>query len=128
MKTLIEKFDTQRKGKKSKAPEYMHCLNIHKGEDNLEQIVVFFTGAALKEILEDETLQKSFIGLSYLADIMVGSGISQVQKRELVGLATKFVESKQYVGAVISNPQDQLMVTEADVVFSYSKRGMPTDI
>jgi len=38
--------------------------------------VVIFTGRALVEILRDQTMQKSFMTLAYICDMMVGSEIS----------------------------------------------------
>ena len=42
--------------------------------------VVIFTGRALVEILRDQTMQKSFMTLAYICDMMVGSEISPLQK------------------------------------------------
>jgi hypothetical protein len=42
--------------------------------------VVIFTGRALREILRDQTMQKSFMTLAYISDMMVGSEISPLQK------------------------------------------------
>jgi hypothetical protein len=38
--------------------------------------VVIFTGRALVEILRDQTMQKSFMTLAYISDMMVGSEIT----------------------------------------------------
>jgi len=38
--------------------------------------VVIFTGRALVEILRDQTMQKSFMTLAYISDMMIGSEIS----------------------------------------------------
>jgi len=35
-----------------------------------------FTGKALVEILRDQTMQKSFLTLAYISDMMVGSEIT----------------------------------------------------
>ena len=40
--------------------------------------VVIFTGRALVEILRDQTMQKSFMTLAYISDMMVGSEISPI--------------------------------------------------
>ena len=42
--------------------------------------VVIFTGRALVEILRDQTMQKSFMTLAYISDMLVGSEISPLQK------------------------------------------------
>lgn len=42
--------------------------------------VVIFTGRALVEILRDQTMEKSFMTLAYMCDLMVGSEISPLQK------------------------------------------------
>ena len=38
--------------------------------------VIIFTGRALVEILRDQTMQKSFMTLAYISDMLVGSEIS----------------------------------------------------
>jgi len=40
--------------------------------------VVIFTGRALVEILRDQTMQKSFMTLAYICDMMVGSEVSPI--------------------------------------------------
>mmetsp|Transcript_41479 Transcript_41479/g.63296 ORF Transcript_41479/g.63296 Transcript_41479/m.63296 type:complete len:116 (-) Transcript_41479:167-514(-) len=107
----------------------MHHLNLHKGEGLEEQQhIVFFTSSALQEIMDDETLQKSFMSLSYFSDIMVGSGISAEQKRNLVRVARSFTETNQFTAVVAANPCDQLMLEEADIGFTYVRRGMSVDL
>jgi len=49
--------------------------------------VVIFTGRALVEILRDQTMQKSFMTLAYISDMMVGSQISPLQKQKLLKIA-----------------------------------------
>lgn len=45
-------------------------------EINAAKNVVIFTGRALVEILRDQTMQKSFMTLAYISDMMVGSEVS----------------------------------------------------
>lgn len=42
--------------------------------------VVIFHGKALTEILRDQTMQKSFMTLAYISDIMIGSEVTPLQK------------------------------------------------
>ena len=44
-------------------------------KENLRNVVIF-TGKALKEILRDQTMQKKFLTLAYISDILIGSEIS----------------------------------------------------
>ena len=48
--------------------------------DGSSRNVAIFTGKALSEILRDNTMQKSFMTLAYLCDMMVGSEITPIQK------------------------------------------------
>ena len=54
----------------------------HQNKDFIEnnRNVVIFTGKAMLEILRDETMQKSFMTLAYICDMMVGSEITPIQK------------------------------------------------
>jgi hypothetical protein len=54
-------------------------METEKGHQNLRSCIVF-TGKALKEIMRDITIQKSFMMLAYLSDLIVCSGISPLQK------------------------------------------------
>ena len=49
-----------------------------KEDTQKQQSVVIFTGRALVEILRDQTMQKSFMTLAYISDLMVGSEISPI--------------------------------------------------
>lgn len=40
--------------------------------------VVVFTGRALQEITRDMTMQKAFMTLAYLSDMMIGSEITPI--------------------------------------------------
>lgn len=42
--------------------------------------VVVFSGTAIQEIMRDLTMQKAFMTLAYISDMLVGSEISPVQK------------------------------------------------
>ena len=53
--------------------------------------VVLFTGRALVEILRDQTMQKSFMTLAYISDMMVGSEISPIQKQKLLKIAKSYI-------------------------------------
>ena len=80
----------------------------HEKKDFLEnhRNVVIFTGKAMLEILRDETMQKSFMTLAYICDIMVGSEISPIQKQKLLKIAKSYIGEGEYVAAIISTPED----------------------
>lgn len=65
-----------------------------------------FTGIALVEILRDQTMIKSFITLSYISDLMIGSQIMPIQKQQLVKIVKEFIGDDQFAAAVIASPQD----------------------
>jgi len=43
-----------------------------------ERNVIIFTGRAMQEITRDLTMQKAFMTLAYISDMMVGSEVSPV--------------------------------------------------
>lgn len=68
--------------------------------------VVIFTGRALVEILRDQTMQKSFMTLAYISDMMVGSEISPIQKQKLLKIAKNYIGEGEYAAAIIATPED----------------------
>lgn len=52
-----------------------HDMERKKDSKESQRNVVIFTGRALTEILRDQTMQKSFMTLAYISDLMVGSEI-----------------------------------------------------
>ena len=78
---------------------------LKDSRDNNRNIVVF-TGKALVEIMRDHTMLKSFLTLSLISDIMVGSEISPLQKVKLIKVVKQFLGEGQYVAAIISGPED----------------------
>ena len=68
--------------------------------------VVIFTGRALVEILRDQTMQKSFMTLAYISDMMIGSEIMPLQKQKLIKIARSYVGEGEYVSAIVSTAED----------------------
>jgi len=101
----------------------------HEKKDFLEnhRNVVIFTGKALLEILRDETMQKSFMTLAYICDMMVGSEISPIQKQKLLKIAKSYIGEGEYVAAIVSTPEDQFMVNEADLLCNFKTKGKSAD-
>ena len=60
------------KEKEKEAQEAQRSKDTKESQRN----VVIFTGGALVEILRDQTMQKSFMTLTYICDMMVGSEIT----------------------------------------------------
>ena len=56
--------------------------------------------------MRDHTMLKSFLTLSLISDIMVGSEISPLQKVKLIKVVKQFLGEGQYVAAIISGPED----------------------
>ena len=57
----------------------MQVLQTEKSHQNLRNCVVF-TGRAMSEVFRDHTLQKSFMTLAYLSDMLIGSEVKPLQK------------------------------------------------
>ena len=89
--------------------------------------VVIFTGRALVEILRDQTMQKSFMTLAYISDMMVGSEISPIQKQKLLKIAKNYIGEGEYAAAIIATPEDQFMVNEADLSANFKTKGKSAD-
>lgn len=68
----------KRSDKKKMMSQAQQENEAQKKKDNKEgqRNVVIFTGRALVEILRDQTMQKSFMTLAYICDMMIGSEIS----------------------------------------------------
>lgn len=68
--------------------------------------VVIFTGRALVEILRDQTMQKSFMTLAYISDMMIGSEISPLQKQKLMKIAKSYIGEGEYAAAIVATTED----------------------
>lgn len=91
------------------------------------QNAILFTGVALQEISRDITMQKAFMTLAYISDLMVGSEISPLQKQKLVKMAKSYVGEGEYAAAIVTTPEDQFMVNEADLCANLKVKGKSTD-
>jgi class 3 adenylate cyclase len=89
--------------------------------------VVIFTGRALVEILRDQTMQKSFMTLAYISDMMVGSEVSPLQKQQLLKIAKSYVGEGEYAAAIVATCEDQFMANEADLVANFKTRVKSAD-
>lgn len=70
-------------GSIKKKAEVNFIWEEEKRDEDLEskkRNVVIFTGPALVEIMRDQTMIKSFVTLALIANMMVGSDISPIQK------------------------------------------------
>lgn len=72
--------------------------------------VVLFSGEALQQITRDVSLQKTFMTLAYLSDMMIGSEIAPLQKQKLIKIAKSFIGEGEYTAAVITTAEDQFMI------------------
>ena len=88
---------------------------------------MIFTGHALLEILRDQTMQKSFMTLAYLCDVMVGSEITPYQKQKLLKIAKQYIGEGEYAAAIVATTEDQFMVNEADLVANFKNKGKSAD-
>lgn len=86
-----------------------------------------FTGKALNEIFRDLTMQKSFMTLAYLSDMMVGSEIKPLQKQKLILMAKNFIGEGEYTACVVTTPEDQFMVNDSDLCVNLKDKGKSTD-
>ena len=68
--------------------------------------MVIFTGNALKEILRDQTMQKSFLTLAYVSDILIGSEISPMQKQKLIKIVKSYIGKGEYTASIIATVED----------------------
>lgn len=60
-------------------------------------------------------MQKTFMTLAYICDMMVGSEIAPLQKQKMITMAKNFIGEGEYTSCIVSTPEDQFMVNEADV-------------
>ena len=68
--------------------------------------VVIFTGPALVEILRDQTMEKSFMTLAYMCDIMIGSEITPLQKQNLLRIVKTYIGENEYAAAIVATSED----------------------
>lgn len=102
-------------------------LKDREAKKNHNQNAIIFTGVALQEISRDITMQKAFMTLAYISDLMVGSEISPLQKQKLVKMAKSYVGEGEYAAAIVTTPEDQFMVNEADLCANLKVKGKSTD-
>ena len=71
---------------------------------------------------------KLFMTLAYISDLMVGSEITPIQKQQLLRIARNYIGEGEYAAAIISTPEDQFMIKEADLSANFKTKGKSTDI
>lgn len=72
-------------------------------------------------------MQKSFMTLAYICDMMIGSEISPLQKQKLLKIAKQYIGEGEYAAAIVATTEDQFMVNEADLVANLKSRGKSAD-
>jgi magnesium-transporting ATPase (P-type) len=70
---------------------------------------------------------KSFITLAYISNIMVGSSITPIQKQNLLKMVRNFIGEGEYAAAIVTNPEDQFMIYEADLCANLKTKGKSAD-
>jgi hypothetical protein len=83
----------------------MQSLQTEKGHQNSRNCITF-TGKALSEIFKDHTMQKTFMTLAYISDIMVGSEIALLQKQKLITMTKNFIGEGEYTCCILTTPED----------------------
>ena len=71
LKKFRFKLDENKKDEKEKLQ-----MNQWEKTHGNQRNVLIFTGRALVEILRDQTMQKSFMTLAYISDLMIGSEVT----------------------------------------------------
>ena len=51
-------------------------------------------------------MQKAFMTLAYISDMMVGSDITPMQKQKLLKIAKNYVGEGEYVAAIVTTTED----------------------
>lgn len=97
-----------------------------KKQEELRNVVVF-TGHALAEILKDQTMQKSFLTLAQISDLMIASSVSPNQKQRLIKMVKDYIGEDQYTAAIITATEDQFMMNEADLVLNLKQPNKSID-
>jgi hypothetical protein len=72
-------------------------------------------------------MQKAFMSLAYISDMMVGSEVSPIQKQKLLKIAKSYIGEGEYAAAIVTTPEDQFMVNEADLCANLKVKGKSTD-
>lgn len=65
--------------------------------------------------------------LAYISDMMVGSEITPMQKQKLLKIAKNYVGEGEYAAAIVTTPEDQFMVNEADLCANLKVKGKSAD-
>lgn len=108
-------------------PQQLYLLQKKRDARETQRNVVVFTGRAMVEILRDQTMQKSFMTLAYISDMMVGSEVSPLQKQQLLKIAKSYVGEGEYAAAIVATCEDQFMANEADLVANFKTKGKSAD-
>lgn len=124
-KAKTEKMREDRRRYIAKEKE-MQTLQTEKSYQRSRNCVVF-TGQAMTEIFRDHTLQKSFMTLAYLSDILIGSEVKPLLKQKIVLMARNYIGEGEYTACVITTPEDQFMINEADLCVNLKDRSKSTD-
>ena len=67
-------------------------------------------------------MQKSFLTLAYVSDILIGSEISPIQKQKLIKIVKSYIGKGEYTASIISTVEDQFMASEADIVANFKNK------
>lgn len=51
-------------------------------------------------------MQKAFMTLAYISDMMIGSEVSPIQKQKLLKIAKTYIGEGEYVAAIVTTPED----------------------
>jgi magnesium-transporting ATPase (P-type) len=70
---------------------------------------------------------KSFITLAYISNMMIGSYITPIQKQNLLKMVKSFIGEGEYAAAIVTTPEDQFMVNEADLCANLKTKGKSSD-
>ena len=67
-------------------------------------------------------MQKSFLTLAYVSDILIGSEISPMQKQKLIKIVKSYIGKGEYTASIIATVEDQFMASEADIVANFKNK------
>jgi len=51
-------------------------------------------------------MQKTFMTLAYISDMMVGSEVAPLQKQKLITMAKNFIGEGEYTSCILTTPED----------------------
>ena len=67
-------------------------------------------------------MQKAFLTLAYISDILIGSEISPIQKQKLIKIVKSYIGKGEYVASIISTTEDQFMANESDISANFQNK------